>query len=151
MVGAGIGKVARAVELEALPRSIDDLIRAMDITIKSPSSSAFPVGLQGMGARSLAALLVFRSYVNFVRPKQNEGQLMSVAAFEEPEAHLHPQSQRSVFEILEEIGGQRIVSTHSTHVASIADVRSYRLFRRNGASTTVSEIPVSVSSSGRSV
>lgn len=129
------------VELEALPRSIDDLIRSMDIVITSPGSSTFPVSNQGMGTRSLAALLVFRSYVNVVRPKQQADRLLSLAAFEEPEAHLHPQSQRSVFSLLSEIGGQRIVSTHSTHVASIADVDSYRVFRRKGASSVVAEVP----------
>lgn len=132
------------VELEALPRSIDDLIRSMDIVLTSPDSSTFPVSTQGMGTRSLAALLVFRSYVNIVRPKQDADRLLSLAAFEEPEAHLHPQSQRSVFSLLSEIGGQRIVSTHSAHVASIADVDSYRLFRRAGAESTVAEVPTSV-------
>lgn len=134
------------VELEALPRSIDDLIRSMDIVLTSPGSSTFPVGNQGMGTRSLAALLVFRSYVNVVRPKQHADRLLSLAAFEEPEAHLHPQSQRSVFTLLSEIGGQRIVSTHSTHVASIAEVDSYRVFRREGAKSIVSEVPPSIRS-----
>jgi len=132
------------VELEALPRNIDDLIRSMDIVLTSPNSSTFPVANQGMGTRSLAALLVFRSYVNVVRPKQHADRLLSLAAFEEPEAHLHPQSQRSVFSLLSEIGGQRIVSTHSAHVASIADVDSYRLFRRVGAESRVAEVPPAV-------
>lgn len=41
---------------------------------------------------------------------------------------------------LSQIGGQRIVSTHSTHVASIADVHAYRLFRRQGAEVTVAQV-----------
>ncbi len=129
------------VELEALPRSVDDLIRAMDIIITSSSSSPFPVESHGMGTRSLAALLVFRSYVNVIRGKQKPEQQLSVAAFEEPEAHLHPQAQRAVFEILSEIGGQRLVSTHSAHVAATADFDTYRLFRRIGAETQVSCAP----------
>ena len=135
------------VELEALPRNVDDLIRAMDIVITSPSSSAFPVDSHGMGTRSLAALLVFRSFVNVVRPRLKADRLLSVAGFEEPEAHLHPQAQRAVFKILSEIGGQRIVSTHSTHVASIADVDAYRVFRRDGAATVVSGVEPATSAS----
>jgi len=119
----------------------------MDIVLTSQDSSTFPVGSQGMGTRSLAALLVFRSYVNVVRPKQHADRLLSLAAFEEPEAHLHPQSQRSVFSLLSEIGGQRIVSTHSTHVASIADLDSYRVFRREGAKSIVAEVPDAIRAS----
>lgn len=137
--GLSSGKLT--VELEALPRSVDDLIRAMDIMITSTNSSTFPVESHGMGTRSLAALLVFRSYVNVVRAKQKPEQQLSVAAFEEPEAHLHPQAQRAVFQILSQIGGQRLVSTHSTHVAETADADAYRLFRRVGAETRVSAVP----------
>ncbi len=125
------------VDVEALPRNLDDLVRAMDIIVTAPGSSAFGVRSQGMGTRSLAALLVFRSYVNIVRPRIRPDRILSLSAFEEPEAHLHPQSQRAVFRILSEIGGQRVLSTHSTHVASIADVSAFRLFRRKGAETSI--------------
>lgn len=135
------------VELEALPRNVDDLIRAMDIVITSPSSSAFSVDSHGMGTRSLAALLVFRSFVNVVRPRLQADRLLSLAAFEEPEAHLHPQAQRAVFQLLAGIGGQRIVSTHSAHVAAIAEVDAYRLFRRDGSKTIVSEVEAARSAS----
>ncbi|MDX9723455.1 MAG: AAA family ATPase [Myxococcota bacterium] len=129
-----------SVELEALPRRVDDLVRAMDIVITSTNSSAFSVEHHGMGTRSLAALLVFRSYINVVRHDQRADHSLSVAAFEEPEAHLHPQSQRAVFELLAAIGGQRIVSTHSAHIASIAAPEAYRLFRKVGALTRVAAV-----------
>lgn len=128
------------VELEVLPRNIDDLVRSLDISITSEGSARFPVAEQGMGTRSLAALLAFRSYVNVVRPRQDAENLLSLAAFEEPEAHLHPHAQRSVFDLLARIGGQRIVSTHSAYVASIAELGAYRIFRREAAETNVSEI-----------
>jgi putative ATP-dependent endonuclease of OLD family len=128
------------IDIEALPRSLDDLIRAMEIVITAPDSSPFAVETQGMGTRSLAALLVFRSYVNVVRPRQHAERILSLSAFEEPEAHLHPQSQRSVFRLLADIAGQRVISTHSTHVASVADVTAFRLFRRNGSQAVVSQV-----------
>lgn len=128
------------VDIEALPRNLDDLVRAMDIVITAPQSASFAVANQGMGTRSLAALLVFRSYVNVVRSRLHAERLLSLSAFEEPEAHLHPQSQRAVFRILSEIAGQRVISTHSTHVAAIADVEDFRLFRRTGSEVRVHQV-----------
>lgn len=129
-----------SVDIEVLPANLEDLTRAMEILITAPESAPFPVSTQGMGTRSLAALLVFRSYVNLVRGRRQAGNLLSVAAFEEPEAHLHPQAQRAVFDILGRIGGQRIVSTHSAEVAAVADFMDFRLFRRWGPETVVSQM-----------
>lgn len=135
------------VEIEPLPQTLDDLVRAMDIMITAPSSSSFAISTQGMGTRSLAALLIFRSYINLVRPRLNAERLLSLSAFEEPEAHLHPQAQCAVFRILSQIGGQRIVSTHSAHIAAIASLHSYRLFRRSGSQTHISSVTPSASAS----
>ena len=129
-----------AVDIEALPRDIDDLIRAMDIVVNAPGSSSFAVSEQGMGTRSLAALLVFRSYVNAVRARHNPERMLSLSAFEEPEAHLHPQAQRSAFQLLAGVGGQKIISTHSADVACLADILDYRIFRRSGAVTKVAAL-----------
>ena len=141
----GLSSGTMNVELEVLPRSVDDLIRSMDIVVTSADSSSFSVEDQGMGTRSLAALLAFRSYVNVVRARQKPEQMLSVAGFEEPEAHLHPQSQRAVFDILSEIGGQRIISTHSESVAAVADLDAYRLFRRVGSETRIASVSTAAS------
>jgi putative ATP-dependent endonuclease of OLD family len=63
---------------------------------------------------------------------------LSVAAFEEPEAHLHPQAQRAVLNVIDQIPGQRFISTHSPYVAAIADVYDIRLFRREQTGTSIS-------------
>jgi putative ATP-dependent endonuclease of the OLD family len=133
-----LGQRALEVELAALPRTLEDLIRSVDVILTAPDSSAFSVARHGMGTRSLAALLVFRS---FVRTRLATGAAGPVSCFEEPEAHLHPQAQRVVFDLIAGIPGQRLLSTHSPHVASICDVFDYRLFRRRGSAVEVSWIP----------
>ena len=54
-----------------------------------------------------------------------------IAAFEEPEAHLHPQAHRAMFHLIAALDAQKIVSTHSPYVVRVVeDVHSIRLLRR---------------------
>jgi putative ATP-dependent endonuclease of OLD family len=118
------------VEVTALPVEVEDLLRAMDLLLTETGQTALPIAVQGMGTRSLSALLIFRAYVRSVLATAGGAGTLSVAAFEEPEAHLHPQAQRAVLSVIQQIPGERIISTHSPYVASVADVFDVRVFRR---------------------
>ncbi|MGA3125033.1 MAG: AAA family ATPase, partial [Polyangiaceae bacterium] len=54
------------VEVSALPVEVDDLLRAMDLLLTETGQKALPIAMQGMGTRSLAALLIFRAYVRSI-------------------------------------------------------------------------------------
>lgn len=125
------------VEVTALPVAVEDLLRAMDLLFTETGQTALPIAVQGMGTRSLSALLIFRAYVHSVLATSGGAGTLSVAAFEEPEAHLHPQAQRAVLSVIQQIPGERIISTHSPFVASIADVFDVRVFRREPDGTKV--------------
>lgn len=136
-IATALGAHETKVELEPLPRRVDDLVRSVDVSVQTPGASAFSVGGQGMGTRSLAAIFAFQAYVNGRRAKSAPENCASVATFEEPESHLHPHAQRQIFRVLSSISGQTIVSTHSVHLVGVGALEDFRVFRRSGASTIV--------------
>lgn len=106
----------RQVEVDPIPQDLDDLVRSVDIRVDDTAGS-FSASSQGMGTRALAALLVFRTFVDVARAAIVEtGSSASLAAFEELEAHLHPQAQRAVVRTIREMPGQVVLSTHSGEV-----------------------------------
>lgn len=139
-LGAALASGPLTVDIDTVPRNLADLTRAMDITVGVDGALPFGAAAQGMGTRSLAALLVFRSGVNGAPLPTGVDHASSarISAFEEPEAHLHPQAQRSVFATIDAVGGQKLITTHSTHLISTSPTTSFRLLRRVGASTHVS-------------
>ena len=69
----------------------------------------------------------------------------TLLAIEEPEAHLHPHLQRSVYRHLFEVIGSKeddgslsiLLTTHSPHIASVAPLRSILLLKDGGEKGTV--------------
>jgi putative ATP-dependent endonuclease of OLD family len=117
----------------------------IDISFTAPGAQSFPLARHGMGTRSLASLLVFRAFASWKSKQATEAgdHVHSILALEEPEAHLHPQAQRSFFSQVKSIPGQRVVSTHSPYFAGQADLSDLRLFIRSGGETTVSGLDLS--------
>jgi len=137
-LGAALAGLAAPARLSMIPSRLEDLWRTTDLLIAAQGQTPLTIGAQGMGARSLAALLAFRAYLETELTALTEPPLLVVSAFEEPEAHLHPQAQRAVFDHIRRVPGQTILATHSPYVASVAGMDDYRVVRRQGVVTVSS-------------
>ena len=122
---------AGSIELTPLPTEPDELLRALDILVKHSESAAIPLAQQGSGTRSLAALMVFRAFVELAQSQATDPPLV-LTALEEIEAHLHPQAARSVEPLLRTLPGQVLLSTHSPFVINRLDLAEVRTVRRHG-------------------
>lgn len=137
----GVGDVVNCdgdgVSITSVARRLRDLHKGMDIFIPTVGAPAFPLGRQGMGTRSLASVLLFRAYTSWKMAKRKSEALHPFVAIEEPETHLHPHAQRSLYGQIETIPGQKIISTHAPYICAQADVRSFLHFGKSGIETQI--------------
>lgn len=114
------------VSIEAVPGRIFDMLAKAQIHLGAATGAKVPVGRHGEGTQSLAVLMLFSAFLD-TWPNGTP-----VVALEEPEAHLHPSAVRALWDILDIIQGQKLISTHSGDLLSEVDVQSVRRLARSG-------------------
>ncbi|WP_439892500.1 ATP-dependent nuclease [Ralstonia sp. 25C] len=133
------------IDIAPVARKLRDLSKGVDVSFSTAGAQSFPLARHGMGTRSLASLLVFRAFTAWRGDvaADNGDKLHSVLALEEPESHLHPQAQRSLFAHIKKIKGQRVVSTHSPYFAGQAQLEDLRLFIKRAGDTSARKLDLS--------
>jgi putative ATP-dependent endonuclease of the OLD family len=118
------------VSISPFPLKIRDLHKGMKVHFQDGLSDTFSLEYHGMGTRSWASILSFGAFTAWeTAQKEAEGEAYyPILALEEPEAHLHPNAQRTLYSQLKNISGQKIISTHSPYIAGQADLEELRHF-----------------------
>lgn len=133
-IGSTLGHSNSKVQIEPLTRKINDLHKGMDITFKEGMAASFSVSQHGMGTRSWISFLTLGAYVEYihrsVKEEDESADDLVVLALEEPEAHLHPQAQRQIYQQLAEFNGQKLVSTHSASILAQANLENIVHFKK---------------------
>ena len=138
------------VDLTPFSRNIRDLHKGMRVDFQDHGSERFGMEYHGMGTRSWASILTAGAYIEWeleqIKKKIEEGVetnlLFPIIALEEPEAHLHPNAQRTLYGQMKGFFGQKIISTHSPYIAGQAELEELRHFYKEGDTVSVDQINI---------
>lgn len=116
-------------DITPFPKKIRDLSKRFSIHFGDGTTNSFSMEYHGMGTRSWASMLTVKAFLELSEKKHAEEEecFFPIVAAEEPEAHLHPNAQRTLYKQLTAVKGQVIISTHSPYLAAeskLIDLRS---------------------------
>ena len=117
------------VDITPFPKKIRNLAKYFNIHFGESEDQSLPMEYHGMGTRSWASMLTVRAFTDLLIKKNHlDGkQLFPITTIEEPEAHLHPNAQRTTYEQLTDIDGQVVITSHSPYLVSIARLSEIRV------------------------
>jgi putative ATP-dependent endonuclease of OLD family len=103
--------------------SFQSVIRALRILLSNAAMENFEPSSNGLGLNNILYIsILIEWFYKRIAQQKSAGQII---LFEEPEAHLHPQLQLTLYKALGALPFQSILTTHSTHITAHAKLRSY--------------------------
>lgn len=132
-----------SLEIKAFSNRNWEILDRLNIYLKKTNCDLMlPISKHGMGSQSIATFYIFNAYLDLILPKVVENEEATpVICIEEPEAHVHPHAQRSIFQQISKMSGQKLISTHSPFVVDQANIYDYVLLKNENGITTTKRIP----------
>lgn len=128
--------------LRVLPLNTWDLLSKAEVIYQTDGTKPWlPLVRHGQGVQSLSVMFLFRSFVELLLAELYRAESTPVLAMEEPETHLHPQASRSLFQHINTLQGQKVVSTHSPYFLQHVPFRDLRVVRAKPDGTEIRSLP----------
>ena len=129
-------------ELTPFPKKIRDLSKRFSVNFGESDKSSFSMEYHGMGTRSWASMLTVKAFTELLAKNHEEEAepFFPIMAAEEPEAHLHPNAQRTLYRQLIDVPGQVIISTHSPYIAGLAELHEIKYLNKPENSVQVYQL-----------
>ena len=145
-IAATIGQATRiaidgtpgTARLNTMPLGVQEMLQRTGIVVRNEEGQPWlPLESHGQGLQSLAVIFLFQAAVLQEMSESERPGLEAVFAIEEPEAHLHPQAARTLWEHVQGLPGQRLLTTHSPYFLQHVPLHELRIVRLSQGRTTV--------------
>jgi putative ATP-dependent endonuclease of the OLD family len=142
-----VGDSPGAARLRMLPLNMWDLLSRAGVVLRNEDLRPWlPLTQHGQGLQSLSVIFLFQAAVVQQLAEEAREGMEPIFAIEEPEAHLHPQAARTLWERISILPGQKLVTTHSPYFVQHVPLRNLRIVRTRDGCTEVCFLPRQVSS-----
>lgn len=137
-----VGEGPGAVRVNTLPIAIEDMLQRTGVVMRNEELRPWlPLSHHGQGLQSLAVIFLFQAAVLQQLAESERAGVDAVFEIEEPEAHLHPQAARTLWERISALAGQRFITTHSPYFVQHVPLHDLKIVRLIGGQTQVASIP----------
>lgn len=130
-------------ELTPFPKKIRDLAKRFSVHFGESDQSSFSMEYHGMGTRSWASMLTVKAFVELLADnhRQEAEPFFPIIAVEEPESHLHPNAQRTLYQqIRKNPLSQIIISTHSPYLPAMSSLCEIRMLKKTGGQVKMTSL-----------